>query len=261
MAIAELNGQTIGYHDTGGDGPAVLFSHGFLMDRSMFDAQVAAFSGEYRCIAWDERGFGETPVTGPFTYWDSAADAVALLDHLGVDEAIWVGMSQGGYLSLRAALANPERVKALALIDTQTQADSPEEIEQYQGMLAHWMSDEPLGEVGVIVAHLILGDPGLMQTWIAIWESRDRKAIEHPGNCLTSREDITDRVSELTMPVLSIHGDMDEAIPIDRARGLQAALPDGRGLVEVAGAAHAPNMSHPDTVNKALRDFFAAVSG
>ncbi|HHC07507.1 MAG TPA: alpha/beta hydrolase, partial [Actinobacteria bacterium] len=112
MPVAEVNGQRIAYDDTGGDGPALLFSHGFLMDRTMFDHQVAALSDRYRCITWDERGFGETPAEEPFTYWDSADDAVALLDHLGVDRAAFIGMSQGGYLSLRAALAHPDRVAA-----------------------------------------------------------------------------------------------------------------------------------------------------
>ena len=79
MPVANVNGQSINYSDSGGDGPALIFSHGFLMDLSMFDAQVEALKDEYRCIAWDERGFGNTPVIGPFSYWDSADDAVALL--------------------------------------------------------------------------------------------------------------------------------------------------------------------------------------
>ena len=83
MATAEVNGIPIRYEDSGGDGPAVLFSHGFLMDHTMFDAQVEALSGEYRCIRWDERGFGDTPAPEPFTYWDSAADAAAFVREAG----------------------------------------------------------------------------------------------------------------------------------------------------------------------------------
>ena len=87
MPIAKINGQSIAYDDTGGDGPALIFSHGFLMDRTMFEAQLDSFRGNYRCVVWDERGFGDTPVAGPFSYWDSADDAVALMDHLGIDYA------------------------------------------------------------------------------------------------------------------------------------------------------------------------------
>ena len=108
MPIAQVNGQAIHYSDSGGNGPAIIFSHGFLMDLSMFDAQVDALKGEYRCVAWDERGFGQTPVAAPFSYWDSANDAVALLEYLGIETAVFAGMSQGGFLSLRAALAHPD---------------------------------------------------------------------------------------------------------------------------------------------------------
>lgn len=260
MAIAEVNGQRIGYTDSGGSGPAVLLSHGFLMDRTMFDSQVEALAGPYRCVAWDERGFGETTATESFSYWDSAADAVALLDHLNIDRAVFVGMSQGGFLSLRAALANPERVAALCLIDSQPGIDPPETLEGYQGMLAHWMGSEPLGEVGTMVAGLILGEPELMAYWVAIWESRDRSQIQFPGETLMTRDDITERMSEITCPVLSIHGEDDQAITIDKADDLQAMVSDGRGVVRVPGAAHAPNMSHPDIVNPALADFLADVT-
>src|SRR5246127_231698 len=111
MPVAAANGIEINYTDSGGTGPAVVFSHGFLMDHTMFDQQVAALTPEYRVIAWDERGHGGTRATGPFTYWDSAADALALLDHLGIERAVLAGMSQGGFLSLRAALAAPDRVR------------------------------------------------------------------------------------------------------------------------------------------------------
>jgi pimeloyl-ACP methyl ester carboxylesterase len=58
MPVAKVNGQSINYTDTGGEGPVLIFSHGFFLDLTMFDAQVASLSASYRCIAWDERGFG-----------------------------------------------------------------------------------------------------------------------------------------------------------------------------------------------------------
>ena len=59
MSVASVNGTKIAYDDTGGSGPAIVLAHGFLMDRSMFDPQVAALRDAYRVITWDERGFGE----------------------------------------------------------------------------------------------------------------------------------------------------------------------------------------------------------
>jgi 3-oxoadipate enol-lactonase len=60
MPYADVNGQRLHYQDTGGDGPVVVFSHGFLMDHEMFEPQVAALRSDYRVISWDERGFGST---------------------------------------------------------------------------------------------------------------------------------------------------------------------------------------------------------
>ena len=74
-------------------------------------------SDEFSCITWDERGFGQTLVGGSFTYYDSAADCLALLEYLGIERAVLAGMSQGGFLSLRVALTVTGRVKALVLID------------------------------------------------------------------------------------------------------------------------------------------------
>jgi pimeloyl-ACP methyl ester carboxylesterase len=68
MPIAEVNGQKLFYEDTGGNAPAVVLSHGLFMDHSMFDPQVEALRDRWRCIAWDERGHGQTgDALAPFT--------------------------------------------------------------------------------------------------------------------------------------------------------------------------------------------------
>ena len=258
MPVAEVNGQSINYVDSGGDGPAIIWSHGFLMDHTMFDAQVEALSGDYRCIAWDERGFGATPATAPFTYWDMADDAVALLDHLGVDQAVFAGMSQGGFISLRAALAHPDRVRGLILIDTQAGTEADENVEAYGGMLQHWLSDAPLGEIGEIVSGLILGDPDLAATWIPIWEARRSEMNEHPGNCLLSRDDITGRLGEIGCPALVIHGDADAAIPLELGQVLADSIPTA-SIAVMAGGSHAANMTHPAETNDAISAFLAGL--
>ena len=259
MSVANVNGQSINYVDSGGEGLAVIFSHGFLMDLTMFDQQVAALKDDVRCIAWDERGFGETPVEEPFSYWDSADDAVALLDHLGIGRAVFVGMSQGGFLSLRAALAHPDRVAGVVLIDSEAGASSEEQIEGYGAMFAQWQIAQPLGELGQTVAGMIIGDSKLSAEWIAKWEARDRSTLHQPTQTLLFRDDITDRMGEVNCPVLIIHGEEDQAIPIETAEALAELLSDCRGLVSVPGAAHAPNMTHPETVNDALEGFLIQI--
>ena len=153
MPFAEVNGQRLRFDDSGGDGPAVVLSHGFLMDREMFEPQVKALAPEHRVITWDERGFGETEFDGqPFTYWDSARDCLGLLDHLGLDDAVLGGMSQGGFLSMRAALLAPERVRALVLIDTQAGPEDPERLPTYRQMQQTWLEAGLVDELTQVVA-------------------------------------------------------------------------------------------------------------
>ena len=183
-------------------------------------------------------------------------------DACGVDDAVWIGMSQGGYLSLRAALATPERMRALVLIDSQAHGDPPEATGGYEGMLAAMTGDddEAYAMVAEMVGGLILGTEELSAEWLPKWEARRSTTdLNVPGRTLLHRDDISDRLGEITCPVLIIHGTADEAIPIDIARATAAALPDCRGLVEVEGAAHAPNMSHPGIVNDAIGDFLAGL--
>jgi pimeloyl-ACP methyl ester carboxylesterase len=135
MPFASVNGQQLYFEDTGGDGPVVVFSHGNLMNRDMWAPQVEALRGEFRCVTWDERLHGRTKDDGGlYTYWDSADDLLGLLDHLGAGQATLAGHSQGGFLSLRAALRAPERVKALVLIDTAPVAWPPETLAQMSGI-------------------------------------------------------------------------------------------------------------------------------
>lgn len=255
MPIANVNGQRIHYSDSGGSGAAVIFSHGFLMDLSMFNAQVETLSGEFRCIAWDERGFGRTPVKGPFSYWDSANDAVALLDYLQIDKAVFVGMSQGGFLSLRAALSHPQRVSGIVMIASESGAFSEEQIEAHTALFGQWQRTATLGELAHTVASLIIDDPAIASEWIEKWNAFDRSTLHEPLQTLLFRDDISDRLEEIICPVLVVHGENDQAIPIQAAEALRDRVPDCRGLVKVAGAAHAPNMTHPETVNAAISTF------
>lgn len=257
MSYADVNGQRLYYEDAGGDGPAVVLSHGFLMDHEMFAPQVAVLAPEFRTITWDERGFGETEFDGkPFTYWDSAQDCLGLLDHLGIEQAVLVGMSQGGFLSMRAALLAPERVRALVLIDTQAGREDPEKVPLYQGMLDVWATEGPSDALAEVVAGIIIADPAHNPYWIAKWQARPHEQIVEPGRCLLEREDdMVDRLSAITCPALVIHGTEDTAIPVAAAEQLAAALPGADGVVIVDGAAHASNLTHPDQVNPPLLAF------
>ena len=261
MPFAQVNGQKIHYRDSGGRGTVVVLSHGFLMDLTMFDAQVSALSDKFRVITWDERGFGDTEYDGkPFTYWDSANDCLALMTHLGIDTAVLGGMSQGGFLSLRAALTAPERVKALVLIDTAADNDGPETLAAYRGMVDAWVTHGPVDDLANVIANIIIANPTENAKWIAKWKARPKELMTHPSGCLLDRDDITSRIGEISCPALIIHGTNDTAISADRAEALRKGLRNAQDIVWVEGAAHAANLTHPHIVNPPLRAFLERVA-
>lgn len=255
MATAQINGTSIFFEDSGGTGPAVILSHGFLMDHTMFDPQVDVLKKYHRVITWDERGFGATPATGEFSYWDSANDVLGLMDHLGIDSAFVGGMSQGGFISLRVALTAPTRVRGLILIDTQAGTEDPDAVEGYGQMHEVWMAHGP-GPVQEVIAGLILG-PGEWSDWFAKWAALDPQQFSWAFHCLMNRDDITARLGEIECPALVIHGTADAAIPVTKAEALRAGLRGPSTLVTVHDAPHAANLTHPDSVNTAIKAFLA----
>jgi len=259
MPHANINGQRIFYEDSGGSGRPVILGHGFFMDHTMFDAQVSALTPEFRLIRWDERAFGKTEDDGrPFSYWDSAADCIGLLDHLGIERAVVGGMSQGGFLSLRAALKAPERVKALVLISTQAGVDAPETLAGYKQMIDQWEALGPIDPLVHGIASLILGSPETWEPWVSRWREIPMARLRQASNCLLTRDDITPRLKEITCPAFVVHGDQDQAISLERARELSDGLVGSKDFLVVQGAAHASNLTHADHVNPALLAFLRA---
>ena len=91
----------------------------------MWQAQLTGLSGDVRVIAPDLRGAGESEVTpGPYSMDQYADDLVALMDHLDVTRAVVAGLSMGGYIAFALWRRHPERVRALALLDTRAEPDT-----------------------------------------------------------------------------------------------------------------------------------------
>jgi len=215
---------------------------------------VAALVPAFRCVTWDQRGFGRTgPVETGFTYWDSANDLLALMEYLAIRRAALVGMSQGGFISLRAALLAPDRVNALVLIDTRSGIDAPEVIEAFAGLDAEWQANGARN-VKEQLADL-LGVAHAAEQWFPKWDAIGVAHLHHPIGALKDRDDITARLASVTAPALVIHGDADKAIAFEHGAALFDALPNRDALVAVAGAGHASNMQFPDVVNAALQEF------
>jgi pimeloyl-ACP methyl ester carboxylesterase len=258
MPFVERPGARIYYEDTGDDGPVVAFSHGILMDHEMFEPQVEALSGRFRCITWDERYHGRSEATGSFTYWDSADDLMAILDDAGVGTAILAGMSQGGFLSLRAALSHPDRVRALFLIDTQAGTEDEGLGELYRSWAATWAEQGPQDHLIQATVPLIVS-PAPADKWTDKWVSWPQGNVVPMIDTLLAREDITDRLGEISCPAQVVHGTADPSIPMTKAHELCGGLPACRGVIEIEGGGHASNLSHPAEVNRALLAFLASL--
>jgi 3-oxoadipate enol-lactonase len=243
------------YEDTGGDGPIVVFSHGIMMDHAMFELQIEALKDRYRCISWDQRGHGATESGGSFTYWDSAHDLSVLLDLREVPRAFLVGMSQGGFVHLRLALTEPERVAGLVFIDSQAGPEDPEKVGMYGAFATTWAEDGPTETIAQTVADIILGPGPDRQPWLDKWMDSDPKSITEPYEALTQREDLHDRLGEISAPAIVIHGDQDVAIDLPTARRLCDGLPACEGLHVIEGAGHAANMAKPEEVTNLIAGF------
>src|SRR4029077_14271917 len=111
------NGVALAVEDGGGGVLAVLFSHGLLSSRRMWDAQVGALRGRFRCVVYDHRGQGESeaPQTG-LDIDTLAAGAAALVDALQLGPVHFVGLSRGGFIGMRLAARRPELVRSPALL-------------------------------------------------------------------------------------------------------------------------------------------------
>jgi 3-oxoadipate enol-lactonase len=257
MPLHEINGQWIHYEDTGGKLGPVVLAHGVLMDHDMFAPQIAARNADWRIITWDARGHGETETTDdPFTYWDLAEDLRGLLDHLGIHRAVIGGVSQGGFVALRFALRYPERVAALILLDTQAGAEDPRKVAMYEAMLEVWEADGLNDRLAQAIGTIILGNewPG-RQAWIAKWRRLPRSLLRPVFQALIGRDDIHDRLGEITAPAMVIHGTADAAIDIEMAERLCSELANCRPLIRIDGGGPACNLTHPNLVNLAIYQY------
>lgn len=256
MARIDLPSRSITFSDSGGSGTPIVLAHGFALDSTMFGGQLR-LAPEYRIIAWDAPGHGATPGASsatPFTFWDLARDQFSLMDHLGIETAVIGGVSQGGFIALRAALLAPERVSALLLMDTEAEALGAADAEAYRQLFAALSQYGPTGDLTTALAAQIVGDFPAAQVWAQIW--RDRGVpLGEPVDCLTQRDDVSGRLAEIDTPALVLCGEHDLSIPRDHQDRMRTALRHATALQIVPGAGHSAALTHPDEVNALISTF------
>jgi pimeloyl-ACP methyl ester carboxylesterase len=262
MPEFERDGWKLFYEDTG-EGPPILLIHGLLMDHTMFEPQVAALGNRYRVMTPDLRGHGASQHRDEeHTQWDLMEDHIALLDHLGIEQAMWGGVSQGGFQSLRGALRHPERVAGLILIDSQAGSEDENRRPMYEAFAEVVATDgwnDHILENCTISMFGTSASEDLKHHWIERWRAEETFDARQTLWAVTKREDITDRLPEIKQPAVVIHGEEDAAIDMVRAEQLADGLPNLVEFVTVPRAGHSSTVEQPEMVTEAMERFLQKV--
>jgi YbgC/YbaW family acyl-CoA thioester hydrolase len=259
-----VNGVSLAVEVQGAaDAPAILFVHGYPLNRTMWADQLAALDG-WRRIAPDLRGMGQSdaPDLG-YSITTYAADLAALLDTLGVEEVVLVGLSMGGYVAFELLRRHRGRVRALVLLDTRAEPDSAE------GKRARDAAAAQAREGGAkAIADQMLGRM-LADGASAEALARTRRMIEAapvPGivgalAAMRDRPDSTPLLPTLEgLPTLVVVGEHDALTPPDAARRMAEAIPGARVEV-IPGAGHLPPVEQAEATSRVLRDFLEGLPG
>ncbi len=250
----------------GVDGPAdaprtLLFHNGLGGVKEAWFHQVQAFRQRHRVVVYDMRGAGASPPGPGCTVGDFAADAVRLMDHLGVRRAVMVGISFGGRVALQLAVDHPERVEALVLSGTSAggRGHHPGDPEAHAALREAIHLDEEAFFRSVVPALFGPAYVRANERRLRVWaRSRVRRRPDPEGiRCMWEawrRFDVADRLEEVRQPALVLHGDADRISPLENARFLVEHLP-GAELVVLPGVGHSPNVEDPAAFNVAVQRF------
>jgi len=258
------DGASIAYEVTG-SGPALVFAHGIGGNLLSWWQQIPFFAANYTCIAFSQRGFGasKAPASGP-KLADFPGDAVALLDHLKVDKAVYVGQSMGGWSGVELTLANPERVAALVLSNTTGTLD----FTCYgDARVAAWLAAQlkRIGELTAAGVHPATSivfaqeQPALHALYFAIERLNDqthRAALFE--QLRASRVRGREAAKDIACPVLGITGENDYTICPDGVRVVTSQMKNAH-FVEVPVSGHSVYFERASIFNAKLKEFLVEI--
>lgn len=240
MDTVAVNGINLAYTRLGKGTPLVLV-HGFPLDSSSWNELIPYLKDHFDLILPDLRGFGKsTTVETPYTLSDMADDLAGLLDDLGVEKTALAGHSMGGYISLAFAKKYPQRVSGLGLIASQAAADAPEGKERRYKTAAD-VAEKGVGVVVDAMTPKLSADVRVQEFVRGVIERQSKQAVIGALKAMAEREDAMPILSSFNFPLVLIHGDADQLIPIERAKEIKSANPSAT-LLELKGAGHMPMM-------------------
>lgn len=271
----EINGLDV-HVKTGGQGePVFLLLHGFGASLYSWQAVMESFSQLGTVIAFDRPAFGltERPLSwegqNPYSPQAQVALVIGLLDHFGADQAILVGNSAGGTIAMQTALAHPERISALILVDpaVYTGGGAP-------ALIRPLLGTAQMRHLGPLITRQILSrgpqliemawhDPAqISQETLALYqkplqvENWDRALWEMT---IASRaSNLQERLSEILLPVLVVTGDDDRIVPTADSIRLADELPNAQ-LTVIENAGHVPHEERPAAFMNTVRSFLSTI--
>lgn len=262
--IANLDRLRLGYDDTGrGNDLTVLFLHGFPHNRTLWSGQLTALGNQVRCIAIDLRGFGESGVAPPYSMDQYADDVAALMDSLGLNEAVVCGLSMGGYVALAMWRRHKHRIRGLILADTKAAADTDEGREKRRSMaqLARERGSTAVADAmitGMVGKHTRETAPHIVDTVYRMLSSANVAGIVGALEAMRERPDSTATLATIDVLTLLVVGEDDVLTPVADAQAMHRAIYGSR-LEVLSQAGHVSNVERPAVFNHIVSEFLATV--
>lgn len=252
MEKVKVNGIQIAYTRKGSGKPLVLV-HGYPLDHTIWDEVLPLLEDDFDLILPDLRGFGQSDVVeSQYKITDMAADIAGLLGQLGIEKTAIAGHSMGGYISLAFARAHPERVLGLGLVASQAPADPPEGKQKRYAAAAEIMKTG-VGPVAESMSAKLTPDERVQAFVRGLIAEQQPAGLAGALKAMAERDDSTSILSGFTFPVALVHGELDELIPIQRAREIKAAILHAV-LMELSGVGHMPMMENPQATATTLKN-------
>jgi len=252
--VGELDRHGVRIHyDIAGRGPTVLATHGFASSSHAYAPVVPALSARHRVVTWDLRGHAGSDSPDDVSVYSvsaSVGDMLALLDATETERAVLMGHSLGGFLSLELERTHRDRVAALVLVGTGPGFRNPTARDDWNAMAGRFADVlETKGIAGLRVGEEVRADvhrsaAGLAHAARGILCQRDASVLEH--------------LPDIHVPVLVIVGENDANF-LRGSQYLADKIP-GAQRVEIAGAGHAPMLTHADAFSAAVLPFLEQVA-
>ena len=262
MPFAQIGDANIHYTEEGKGKETIVFSHGLLMDGTMFDGQIGHFKDRYRCIAFDHRGQGKSGVTQSGYDMDTLADdAIALVEKLDAGPCHFAGLSMGGMIGMRIALKRPDLLKSLILMETSADPEPAENGPKYRmlNFIARWFGLRVVaGQVmPIMFGKRFMSDPARAaerKHWRERIIARDRLGITRAVMGVIERKSVYERLGAIAVPTLIIVGEEDTATVPEKSERMHAAIA-GSQLVRLPWGGHSSTIEEPEAVNAAIESF------